>query len=497
MLFNSIDFLLFFPAVVGVYFALPGRFRWMLLLAASYFFYAWWKFDYLILIAASTLVDYGAGRMMGRYASRRKRRPWLILSLCTNLGVLGGFKYFNFVSGSLQTALGGFGMTYDALMLNVVLPVGISFYTFQTMAYSIDVYRGRQEPEKHLGIFALYVSFFPQLVAGPIERSQNLLPQFKESHAFDYERVRDGLVLMLWGFFKKVVIADRLAIYVDGIYNAPGEATGLQLLVATYFFAFQIYCDFSGYTDIAIGAAQVMGYNLLENFRRPYFAKSVGEFWKRWHISLSSWFQDYLYIPLGGNRVVRWRWYFNLFVVFLISGLWHGAAWTFVLWGALHGGYLIASLVTRPWRDQLWTAASQWLEPQKGYVAQGWASSLDTKTLRKGVGVLVTFHLVLLAWVFFRANAIADIPIILSGIFSPSRYTLARLTEELGNFQFLVALLSIAFLTVIQWWTRRTDLQHLLSSQPRVVRWTAYYVISLSIIWFGMYNQQAFIYFQF
>lgn len=496
MLFNSIDFLFFFPIVVGIYFALPGRFRWVFLLAASYFFYAWWKFDYLFLILASTLVDYAAGRMMGRHDTREGRRPWLLLSLCTNLGILGGFKYFNFVSGSIQTALGGFGMTYDALMLDVVLPVGISFYTFQTMAYSIDVYRGRREPEKHLGLFALYVSFFPQLVAGPIERSQNLLPQFKKVHEFDYGRVRDGLILMAWGFFKKVVIADRLALYVNDIYNAPGEATDLQLLVATYFFAFQIYCDFSGYSDIAIGTAQVMGFDLMENFRRPYFSKSIREFWKRWHISLSTWFQDYLYIPLGGNRVVKWRWYFNLFIVFLVSGLWHGAAWTFVVWGGLHGTYLIMGIVTNPWRDTLWSKIDRWLEHRKGYAAQGLNLSVEGRTLRKWVSVFTTFHLVLLAWIFFRANTVGDAFYILERL-ATGQYTLSYLTGVLGRFEFLIALMAIAAMECVHLLERGRDIRRSLSERPRLVRWAVYYAIVLAIIFAGVFNNDAFIYFQF
>lgn len=496
MLFNSIDFLIFFPVVVGLYFTLPGRFRWVLLLIASYFFYAWWKFDYLFLIVASTLVDYFAGLMMGQHDTRKKRRPWLILSLCTNLGILGGFKYFNFVSGSIQTALGGFNVTYDTFMLDVVLPVGISFYTFQTMAYTIDVYRGRQEPETHLGIFALYVSFFPQLVAGPIERSQNLLPQFKVSHAFRYERVRDGLVLMLWGLFKKVVIADRLALYVDPIYNAPAEATSLQLLIATYFFAFQIYCDFSGYSDIAIGAAQVMGYDLMENFRRPYFSKSIREFWKRWHISLSSWFQDYLYIPLGGNRVVKWRWYFNLFIVFLISGLWHGAAWTFVVWGALHGGYLIAGIITKSWREKVWASANRWLQVETAYATRGPSLSIGVARLQKWVSILVTFHLVLLAWVFFRANTVGDAFYIVEHLLT-GQYTLNQLTGALGRYEFLLALGSIATMKLVHLAERREGMRTLLSNQPTWIRYSTYLALSIAILMFGEFGAQEFIYFQF
>ena len=281
------------------------------------------------------------------------KRKWLYLSLLTNLGILFGFKYFNFINDNLQQLFDQINVFYNVPAFDVLLPVGISFYTFQTLSYTIDVYNGKTKAQKHLGVFAVFVSFFPQLVAGPIERSHRLLPQFFIKHEFNYDRVRHGLQQMIWGFFKKVVIADRLAIVVDGVYNNLDDYSGLALIVATIFFTFQIYCDFSGYSDIAIGSARVMGFELMDNFKRPYFSKSISEFWKRWHISLSTWFRDYLYIPLGGNKVVKWRWYYNLFITFLVSGFWHGANWTFIAWGALHGIYLITAIILKNPKQQI------------------------------------------------------------------------------------------------------------------------------------------------
>lgn len=499
MLFNSLHFGLFFPIVVALFFATPKQYRWVLLLAASYYFYASWKVAYLGLILASTLVDYVAGIQMGKKDSREARRPYLFLSLIVNLGILFTFKYFNFFVGSAEAALASLGFGWEAPVLDVLLPVGISFYTFQTLAYTIDVYRDQQEPEHHLGRFALYVSFFPQLVAGPIERSQRLLPQFRESKAFDYQRVVDGLKLMLWGFFKKVVIADRLAIYVNEVYGAPETYGAWPALVATYFFAFQIYCDFSGYSDIAIGAAQVMGYDLMENFRRPYHAKSINEFWHRWHISLSTWFRDYLYIPLGGNRVPKRRWYFNLFTVFVVSGLWHGAAWTFVVWGALHGGYLILGIVTRSFRDEAWAPFKRFADPFEGDTVAGWSHFIPSiPRLRRYVSVLTTFHLVLFGWIFFRANTIGDAALIIEKI---SQIGWSGLTEvadvALGEVEFLIAVGAIGFMELVHLLERKVDMRHFLSSQPAFVRWLVYYVIVLSIIFTGVFNKNEFIYFQF
>ncbi|MGE0267487.1 MAG: MBOAT family protein [Candidatus Omnitrophota bacterium] len=329
MLFNSFEFLLFFPVVAFVYFVLPFRFRWPWLLLSSYYFYMCWKPEYVVLIILSTLIDYYIGLSMAEAKNRTHAKHLLTLSIICNLGVLFAFKYYNFFNASFRELFSHFNIFYNVPSFKVLLPVGISFYTFQSLSYTIDVYSGKRPAEKHLGLFALYIAFFPQLVAGPIERSTHLLPQLYKKNHVDYQRVTDGLKLILWGLFKKIVIADRLAYFVNYVYNNPAGGHGYYILIATYFFAFQIYCDFSGYSDIAIGSAQVMGYELMENFKRPYLAQSIPEFWKRWHISLSTWFKEYLYFPLGGNRVPVLLWARNILVVFLLSGIWHGANWTF------------------------------------------------------------------------------------------------------------------------------------------------------------------------
>ena len=400
MLFNSLQFLVFFPIVVILYFALPPRFRWPLLLAGSYYFYACWRLEYLSLIIISTVVDYIAGIRIGAATGRAGKRLWLLASLFVNLGFLFVFKYFNFFSDSTRAFFELFDATCRLPELNVLLPVGISFYTFQTLSYTIDVYNGRRPPERHLGIFAVYVSFFPQLVAGPIERSTRLLPQFFRKMEWDRERAFSGARLMLWGFFKKIVIADRLAQYVDQVYAAPGACDGTVLLIASFFFAFQIYCDFSGYSDIAIGAARIMGYDLMTNFRQPYFARSIREFWQRWHISLSTWFRDYVYIPMGGGRVSRFLQYRNLILTFLVSGLWHGANWTFIVWGGLHGLYLAVSNLTGSLRRTV-----------TGALCLDRAPALHA-ALQAGF----IFLLVLVGWVFFRAADIGEALMILGRI---------------------------------------------------------------------------------
>lgn len=393
MLFNSFQFVIFFPIVVGLYFLTPQRFRWCLLLIASYYFYSCWKPEYLILIAVSTLVDYGAGLQMGRTGRPGRKQLFLIVSLVSNLSILFAFKYFNFFSASTRALLNQFNLVYNTPHLDVLLPVGISFYTFQTLSYTINVYRGVHPPERHLGIFALYVSFFPQLVAGPIERSDRLLPQFFQPHRFEYDRVTQGVKVMLWGFFKKMVIADRIAVLVDPVYASPAEWPGLSLVLATVLFAFQIYCDFSGYSDIAIGSAKVMGYELQQNFNRPYRAISIADFWRRWHISLSTWFRDYLYFPIGGSRVGRSRWRLNIMVVFLVSGLWHGANWTYLVWGGVHGAYIVLGNLIGPPVKRLATRAVAFAPP----VPAG------TETLLRVAG---TFALVCVAWIFFRAESL-------------------------------------------------------------------------------------------
>src|SRR3989344_5166299 len=344
MLFNSLQFLIFFPVVTVLYFLITQRYRWVLLLAASVVFYMAFIPIYVLILIITIIIDYCAGIWIEQ-STGRNRKVFLVISIVSTCLVLFIFKYFNFFNANLSALAQFLHWNYPIPILNIILPIGLSFHTFQSLSYVIEVYRGKQKAEYNFGIYALYVMFYPQLVAGPIERPQNLLHQFYEKHDFNYRRVTDGLKLMLWGLFKKIVIADRLAVFVNQVYNNPTGFEGISLITATVFFAFQIYCDFSGYSDIGIGAAQVMSFKLMDNFKRPYFSKSISEFWKRWHISLSTWFRDYFYFSIGGNRVSIPRWYFNLFATFLLSGFWHGANWTFIFWGALHGFYLIFGIM--------------------------------------------------------------------------------------------------------------------------------------------------------
>jgi len=440
-----------------------------------------WKAEYLILIIASTLVDYIVGLQMAQKKTKAQRRPLLVISLAVNLGLLFSFKYFNFFNESMRGALNYFNIFYDVPAFKVLLPVGISFYTFQTLSYTIDVYRGQKEPERHLGIFALYVAFFPQLVAGPIERSTRLLPQFMKRHEYDYQRITDGLKLMAWGFFKKLVIADRVGVYVNAVYNNPTDYTGMPLAIATYFFAFQIYCDFSGYSDIAIGAARVFGIDLMQNFRQPYFSRSVAEFWRRWHISLSTWFKDYLYIPLGGNRASKMRWYFNIMFVFMISGLWHGANWTFCVWGALHGLYMLLSAWTRSLRRRV-----------KDILGISRVPALE-----RAVEVFFTFHLVVFAWVFFRANTLSDAVYIITHLFSGFQFRFTGAQTGMAKIDGVIAVLAILLMEVVHLAQGRRGLISWLNRKPAWVRWSAYYFILFGILFMGIFGEQEFIYFQF
>ncbi|MBI4558138.1 MAG: MBOAT family protein [Candidatus Hydrogenedentes bacterium] len=483
MLFNSLRFVVFFPVVVGLYFWLPYRWRWAMLLVASYYFYMCWRAEYALLILFSTTIDYFVGRMMGRIAVQSKRRNWLALSLVTNFGLLFGFKYFNFFNDSFRELFNRFNLFYDVPAFQVLLPVGISFYTFQAVSYTVDVYRGVKEPEPHFGIFALYVAFFPQLVAGPIERSTHLLPQFFEKRDFDWRLAADGLRLMLWGFFKKLVIADRLALYVQEVFDHPGQYQGGPVWLAAYFFAIQIYCDFSGYSDIAIGSAQVLGYRLMDNFKRPYFADSIGEFWKRWHISLTTWFRDYVYIPLGGNRVALPRWQANIVIVFLVSGLWHGANWTFVFWGALHGTYYLVSY---------WTAALR-------QVLVSVVGLTRLPNLHRIVRVLITFHLVVFAYIFFRAESISTAFVIIRDLFAPG-FSWPALHVMLTPTDLMVGCLGVVVLLVAEAfleWDRPDRLRSLFATGPRWFRWGFYYAAAMSILIFGKFTSNPFIYFQF
>ena len=488
MLFNSLQFLIFFPIVVTIFFLLPQKRRWILLLIASYYFYMCWKLEYIVLIIISTLIDYFVAQKMDKIKEKAKKKKWLYLSLTSNLGILFGFKYFNFINENIQLFFDNFNVFYNITAFEVLLPVGISFYTFQTLSYTIDVYNGKTKAQKHLGVFAVFVSFFPQLVAGPIERSNRLLPQFFKKHKFSYERARYGLQQMMWGFFKKVVIADRLAIIVDAVYNNPSNYSGFALIVATVFFTFQIYCDFSGYSDIAIGSARVMGFELMENFKRPYFSKSISEFWKRWHISLSTWFRDYLYIPLGGNKVVKWKWYYNLFITFLVSGFWHGANWTFIVWGALHGAYLISSIILSKPKEKI-------LKFLK----------LRNTTIHKLYQVGFTFLLATFAWIFFRANTITDAIYVITHLFTDigdyTNFSLMKLKlRGLGVSQnyILISFGLILFMELFNLYERGGDVWMKLKTKPRWIRWSIYYLIMFGVLFLAPHSRgNNFIYFQF
>lgn len=487
MLFNSVDFLVFFPIVTFLFFVLKHEYRWMLLLGASCYFYMAFKPAYILILGFTIIIDYFAGIYIEN-AVGKQRKLYLIISLVANIGVLAVFKYYNFFTFVWHQYTG-----LSLKMLEMVLPIGLSFHTFQAMSYTIEVYRGNQKAEKHFGIYSLYVMFYPQLVAGPIERPQNVLHQFYIRQTFDYERVKNGLLLMAWGFFKKVVIADRLAQFVDTVYDTPTQYVGLPILVATFFFTFQIFCDFSGYSDIALGSAQVMGFTLMKNFDRPYFSKSISEFWRRWHISLSTWFRDYLYIPLGGNRVGKVRNYFNLFFVFAVSGLWHGANWNYIIWGALHGFYLIFAAFTQEYRKKLNEVIGLTKFP----------------TLLKIVQVSITFCLVSFAWIFFRAdyfnqdwkyhlinNLFTDLPSF-SDLTNIS-YLNQNVFLGKGLKEFIFSILLIIFMEFIHYQQRNRSLREVISKKPLALRWTLYIAFAFAFLLLGVFdNPPQFIYFQF
>ena len=396
MNFVSIEFLLFFPLVLLLYWLLPARYRWILLLAASYFFYLYWNPWTLFLLLGTTVFSYIAARAIAATDCKCKRTFWLVLTLVVCLGCLIVFKYMGFLAENVTAILHYFGTPTHDLVLNILLPVGISFYTFQTLSYVIDVYRGDIQIETHFGYFALFVSYFPQLVAGPIERPSNLLPQLRAPHQPKAANLIDGLLLILRGFFKKLVIADYLATFVDVVYGTPDQAGGPAILLATVMFAYQIYCDFSGYSDIASGVARMMGIKLMKNFNNPYSATCIQDFWRRWHISLTSWFSDYIYKPLGGSRRGVGRRCINIMIIFLISGAWHGASWTYIIWGGIHGIYLMVGILWRRWRG------------------------VRTQEVSVGIGRFgrrfVTFSLVCFAWIFFRANSLADVLVLLRNL---------------------------------------------------------------------------------
>src|SRR3989344_514417 len=493
MLFNSFHFLIFFPVVFFLYFALPRQLKNLLLLAASFYFYMAWKPEYIVLILVSALTSYIIAIYLQKTERQGTRHVLLGISIATNLLILFTFKYFNFFISTANDVSTLFGGGTSSIIHNLILPLGISFYTFQIISYVIDVHRAKLGAERNFFKYLLYIMFFPQLVAGPIERAPHLLGQFNGTHTFDYQQITGGLKLAAWGMFKKVVIADRLAVFVDYVYQSPESFTGMPLILATVFFAFQIYCDFSGYSDIAIGTAQTLGFNLRDNFRRPYAAKSIGEFWSRWHISLSTWFRDYVYIPLGGNRVGTGKLYINIFLTFLISGVWHGAAWTFVAWGALHGFYLIASRLTEDIRAQGVCLFRLYKVP----------------TLHAYLQIVTTFFLTCVAWVLFLAQTMRDAVYIfthsLQGIgewfYNIAVWNTAYLNEFVflgqDKRELLIVVLALAFMEFVHIIQPHTHIRHMFSAYRWFVRWPLYVTIIFFLLVFGKFGERQFIYFIF
>jgi len=435
--------------------------------------------SYILILLVTILIDYFAGIYIERMEGHgRKTLLWVsILSTCTVLFI---FKYYGFFIGSFVSVAQLLGWNLSRPVLSIILPIGLSFHTFQSLSYVIEVYRGNQRAERNFLVYATYVMFFPQLVAGPIERPQNLLHQFKEWHEFSYVNVTAGLKRMAWGFFKKLVVADRLALYVNDVYTYPRACNGLQLTIATVFFAYQIYCDFSGYSDIAIGAAQVLGFRLMENFRTPYYSLSTSEFWRRWHISLSTWFKDYVYVPLGGSRVRKSRHIFNLLVTFGVSGLWHGANWTYVIWGLLNGFYLVFGWLTKEWRDRLFAL----LGLQE-----------DTR-IRKVIMLASTLVLTCVAWIVFRARNIGDAVYVFTHLASGWNFHQIA-TEQFLLRQMPVAIASILVLEIGQLWGGTVSLPNLIQKLPLPARWTVYASLVMTVVMFGIYKKTQFIYFQF
>jgi alginate O-acetyltransferase complex protein AlgI len=475
MLFNSIEFLEFFVVVTLSFFLLPHKLRWLLLLIASCFFYMFFKPVYILILAFTIVIDYFAGILIEN--STEKKRFFLVCSLIANIGVLAVFKYYNFINENISGLCGLFGYHNQIPYLKILLPIGLSFHTFQAMSYTIEVYRGNQKAERHFGIYALYVMFYPQLVAGPIERPQNLLHQFHEKHEFNAENMMIGLRQMLWGFFKKVVIADRLATYVTPVYKSPQSYNKLSLIMATVFFAYQLYYDFSGYSDIAIGAARVMGFKLMTNFNHPFQSKNITEYWRRWHISLSTWFNDYLFTPVVIARR-DWGKYgvaLGLFVTFVVSGIWHGAGWNFVIWGALHSLAMIYEFLTKKMRRKL--------------------SERTPKLIYNLASQLLTFVFLLFAWIFFRAQTFNDACIIIAKIFSPHNVLFQyQGVKSFGTLSFVIAFATCLYVLILErfidanlsYFNARPKADFLFASINLVM-----------IVCFGVYEKQLFIYFQF
>lgn len=474
MLFNSLEFLIFFPVVTALYFALRWRLRvWMLLVASTLFYMAFIP-KYVLIIYFTIVVDYAAGLLIEQSQGHR-RKVFLVASIITNVGALAVFKYWNFFATNMNGLFALGGANAHVPTLDIILPIGLSFHTFQAMSYTIEVYRGKQPAERDPAVYALYVLYYPQLVAGPIERPQNIIHQIKTEHPFDADRVAHGFRRMLWGFFKKVVVADRLAVIVNAVYADPRHFPGPALAIATVFFAYQIYADFSGYSDVALGASEVMGIKLMTNFREPYTSASVSEFWSRWHISLSTWFRDYVYIPLGGNRVSTTRRWVNQLLTFLLSGLWHGANWTYVIWGGLNGLFLVLERGVSP------------------------------KGIPRGTRI-TTFFLVTFAWIFFRAATVSDAWAVIRGlphgwgrVMSPAGVMELLRSMWIGPGRFAGTVAVLGVLIAADVWARRkhSDPVDLVRNIKAPLRWSIYYGVATVLVLFGQYGQQQFIYFQF
>jgi alginate O-acetyltransferase complex protein AlgI len=496
LLFNSLEFLLFFPAVVLIYFLTTYKYRWVPLLIAGYYFYFYREPLYLLVLVVSTLLDYFLGLRIGKTGNQKERKYYLVLSIFCNLGLLVVFRYMGF-------------FTNHPMFMNIVVPLGLSYYTFKKMSYIIDIYRDHLEPEKNPGIFALYVSFFPQIAAGPIDRAKDLLHQFKERRCFDashYPKIVGGLKLMAWGMFKKIVIADRLAIFVNQVYGQPADYRGISLIIATLFFSIQIYADFSGYTDMAIGMAQVMGFKGADNFNRPYSAVSITDFWRRWHITLTTWLRDYLFLPIAYSTSRKLKpfkkgalkitpesqaYVISVLCTMLLCGLWHGASWTFVIWGGLHGVYLAVSFFTRKIRKK----------SRKKFIDKKW------KPYYRRLRILFTFLMVSFLWIFFKAHSLADAWYIVTHLFKGigslplvlSDNEMFKQSILLGQpvKEFIIAIVSIGIMISIHGLQPHGRIRDMFAQKPLLVRWAIYILLIMAIMNFGVFSEIPFIYSQF
>tara|TARA_B110000211_G_scaffold209019_1_gene246076 strand:- start:755 stop:2203 length:1449 start_codon:yes stop_codon:yes gene_type:complete len=482
MLFNSIDFALFLPVVFVLYwfvFKNSLKYQNLLVVAASYVFYGWWDWRFLGLIIFSTVLDFFIGKSLAKTTHELNRKLLLYTSVAVNLGFLGIFKYFDFFVSNFIDAFSLFGVELSAGSLNIILPVGISFYTFQTLSYSIDVYRRKLKHTDDFIAFSAFVCFFPQLVAGPIERATNLLPQFLKARKFNYDQAADGMRQILWGLFKKVVVADNCAVFVNAIFDNPDPLSGSTLFMGAVLFAFQIYCDFSGYSDIAIGTSRLFNINLKQNFATPYFSRNIGEFWRRWHISLSTWFRDYLYIPLGGSQGGTWNKIRNVFLIFVVSGFWHGASWNFIVWGGLNALYFLPLLLTKNNRNHLNTVAEGSLFP----------------TYKEILSIGLTFFLTVIAWVFFRADTLTEAVHYLNLMFSSSFFTVPSFITPKAFM--LYTYLLICLFIAVEWVQRDKKFGLSIENLNRPFRWVIYTIVIGVIITFGQFGESEFIYFQF